>query len=177
MIISELNILGSFDFGRVFLFEWTVNWRFLPEEIFVDRTFHAALLILHVMVLLICIPSWWEILSGFRTSPSSANRLILPLFMANFIGMTFARSLHYQFYIWYYHQLPFLCWWTKFPTTVKLTILGLIELCWFTFPSTVWSSAVLNTCHLALLIGLMVQKGNFQHLGKRAQRRRVAKDK
>lgn len=24
---------GSFDLGRVFLFKWTVNWRFLPEEV------------------------------------------------------------------------------------------------------------------------------------------------
>jgi len=25
---------GAFDLGRVFIFKWTVNWRFLPEEVF-----------------------------------------------------------------------------------------------------------------------------------------------
>ena len=49
----------SFEFGRQFLFKWTVNWRFLPEEIFHDRYFHVALLALHVAVLLLfCFGHW-----------------------------------------------------------------------------------------------------------------------
>ena len=44
-------IQRSFDIGRVFLFEWTVNWRFLPEEIFVSKWFHISLLILHLALL------------------------------------------------------------------------------------------------------------------------------
>jgi alpha-1,3-mannosyltransferase len=32
----------------------------------------------------------------------------LVMFTANLIGMTFARSLHYQFHAWYFHQLPLL---------------------------------------------------------------------
>lgn len=27
----------AFDLGRQFLFKWTVNWRFLPEDIFLSR--------------------------------------------------------------------------------------------------------------------------------------------
>jgi len=49
----------SFELGRQFLFKWTVNWRFLPEEIFHDRYFHAALLLLHVAALLLfCFRHW-----------------------------------------------------------------------------------------------------------------------
>ncbi len=42
----------SFDLGRQFFFIWTVNWKFLPEDIFQSRIFHTSLLILHVVVLI-----------------------------------------------------------------------------------------------------------------------------
>ena len=49
----------SFEFGRQFLFKWTVNWRFLPEEIFHDRYFHLMLLMFHLVVsLFFCIRHW-----------------------------------------------------------------------------------------------------------------------
>ena len=42
----------SFDLGRQFFQIWTVNWKFLPEEVFLSRVFHTGLLFLHVFVLL-----------------------------------------------------------------------------------------------------------------------------
>ena len=41
----------AFDLGRVFLFKWTVNWRFLPEEVFLSTYFHVLLLSLHLALL------------------------------------------------------------------------------------------------------------------------------
>ena len=41
----------AFNFGRVFLYKWTVNWRFLSEERFLDRNFAKVLLVGHVSVL------------------------------------------------------------------------------------------------------------------------------
>lgn len=41
----------AFNFGRVFLYKWTVNWRFLSEERFLDPNFAKALLVGHVSVL------------------------------------------------------------------------------------------------------------------------------
>ena len=81
--------------------------------------------------------------------------------MANFIGVMFARSLHYQFYVWYYHSLHYLAWTTPYSVKIKLLVLGVIELCWNTYPSTVWSSLALHASHGVLLGGLLV------HIAKR----------
>jgi alpha-1,3-mannosyltransferase len=41
----------AFDFSRVFLYKWTVNWRMLSEETFLSQKFAKCLLIGHVVVL------------------------------------------------------------------------------------------------------------------------------
>ena len=41
------------------------------------------------------------------------------LFTANLIGIAFARSLHYQFYSWYFHMLPYLAWRTDLPVLLR----------------------------------------------------------
>ena len=45
-------IRNAFDFGRVFLYRWTVNWRFLNEDRFLDPEFAKALVVGHVSVLI-----------------------------------------------------------------------------------------------------------------------------
>ena len=40
--------------------------------------------------------------------------MVQMLFSSNLIGIAFARSLHYQFYAWYAHQIVFLAWSTPF---------------------------------------------------------------
>jgi alpha-1,3-mannosyltransferase len=37
----------------------------------------------------------------------------------------------------------------------RLLILGVIELCWNTYPSTIYSSGALHVCHLVLIFGLL----------------------
>lgn len=167
-------IKGAFNLGRVFEFKWTVNWRFLPEEIFVNSYFHVSLLLLHLLILVICVPNWIIYLRSYaklkemekylkpqlqkkeKVNMSTMSQLfIFPLFVANFIGVAFSRSLHYQFYIWYYHTLPYLAWCTSYKTAAKLSILGIIELCWNTYPSTIYSSFALHACHIILLYDLI----------------------
>ena len=57
---------GSFDIGRVFLFEWTVNWRFVPEEIFVHKGFHITLLLAHALALTLFARKWWAMLQNYN---------------------------------------------------------------------------------------------------------------
>ena len=51
---------------RVFFFKWTVNWRFLGEELFLNRGFHVGLLVAHALVLLWCAPKWWAMLQSYQ---------------------------------------------------------------------------------------------------------------
>ncbi|XP_035279463.1 dol-P-Man:Man(5)GlcNAc(2)-PP-Dol alpha-1,3-mannosyltransferase [Anguilla anguilla] len=160
----------AFDLGRQFLFKWTVNWRFLPEEVFLSRYFHLALLGAHLLTLLLFTFRRWkrpgESVTALLKDPANrlqpspkltANQMVLVLFTSNFIGMCFSRSLHYQFYVWYFHTLPYLLWSggvKKLAHLLRVLILGLIELSWNTYPSTIYSSAALHVCHLIILVSL-----------------------
>lgn len=239
---------GSFNFSRVFEHKWTVNYRFLPVEMFVNKYFHVVLLAAHVCLLIVfIIPSYKYIqsycrlrtlqaqlqpqidaknreiattnsnsnskksnkkkkakdnlvedkqseeemsihqkiflnsfeemlrkTSGAPAAPSKAvdsetkaktqaynihfdraiQLAILPIFLCNFIGVMCARSLHYQFYVWYFHSLPYLAWCTDFNVSLKLLLLGIIEFAWNTYPSTNLSSFLLHLSHLILLWGV-----------------------
>lgn len=83
-----------------------------------------------------------------------AQLFILPMFIVNFIGVMCARSLHYQFYSWYFHSLPYLLWSNNFSVIVRFLILALIEMCWNTYPSTDLTSGLLHVCHISVLYGV-----------------------
>jgi len=161
LVANPVNYLvGAFNLGRVFLFKWTVNWRFLPEDVFVARWFHVSLLVVHVLLLLFCAPHWWKFFTSYRklegwNVPIISQLFVLPLFMSNFIGVVMARSLHYQFYVWYYHTLHYLAWTTPYKAPLRLLLLGLLEMSWNTYPSTELSSGLLHCCHAVLLGGLI----------------------
>lgn len=57
---------SAFDFSRRFLYEWTVNWRFLAEPDFSSDRFAKVLLGTHVSTLLVAlalfdIVSWYSL--------------------------------------------------------------------------------------------------------------------
>lgn len=72
----------------------------------------------------------------------------------NFIGIVCARTLHYQFYSWYCHSLPFLLWSTSLRTWQRLAVWLAIEVVWNVYPPTAASSLLLLTCHCSLLAAL-----------------------
>ncbi|KAJ4488062.1 glycosyltransferase family 58 protein [Lentinula aciculospora] len=161
---------AAFDFSRVFLFKWTVNWRMVPEDTFLSQRWATGLLIGHLSVLIIFgLTRWckkdgsvWVVLDRvFRRPtlpagvvPVTPDYVATTMFTSNLIGLIFARSLHYQFYSWYAQQVPFLIWRTKYPMLIKLTLIGAIEYAWNVYPSTSISSSSLLGANVLILAGV-----------------------
>ncbi|KIY50974.1 glycosyltransferase family 58 protein [Fistulina hepatica ATCC 64428] len=161
---------SAFDFSRAFLYKWTVNWRFVNEATFLDPLWARGLLVGHITVLFIF--GWFRwcrddggVLVVLRRAlkrphlpagmaSMTPNRIATILFTSNLIGITFSRSLHYQFYAWYAQQIPFLLWKTRYPLYIKLVLPIMIEYAWNVFPSTALSSAFLLLGNLMLLLGI-----------------------
>jgi hypothetical protein len=93
------------------------------------------------------------------------------MFSSNLIGVLFARSLHSQFYSWYFHSLPYLLAQTRWHAALKLALFGGIEAAWNVYPSTVWSSGGLLVCHVLVLVGLdfegWVRRGSGEKSGRK----------
>ncbi|KAF9036614.1 glycosyltransferase family 58 protein [Panaeolus papilionaceus] len=161
---------SAFEFDRVFLYKWTVNWRFFDEDTFLSPRLSTALLVGHLSLLVAFgLFKWcerdggtWFVIRRALTRPLLPAEIALTtpdfiatvLFTSNLIGILFARSLHYQFYSWYCQQIPFLTWRTRYPTSVKVLLFFGIEYAWNVFPSTFTSSAILLACNILLVVGI-----------------------
>lgn len=156
----------SFNLGRQFEFKWTVNWRFLGEELFLDRRLHVLFLAVHMLLLILFFKRHWITKpSSFYSAvhntlveagkrPTSSLEIVTFMFVSNFIGIICARSLHYQFYVWYYHQLPLLVHCCGINLLISIPLLLGIEYCWNVYPSTVTSSSLLVLIHIFILFKL-----------------------
>ncbi|EIN07449.1 glycosyltransferase family 58 protein [Punctularia strigosozonata HHB-11173 SS5] len=167
---SEAYFHGAFDFSRVFLYKWTVNWRFLDEQTFLDPRFAKALLLCHISTLAVFGWRRWCSEDGgvlpvlgraFKRptqspalGPILSDDVVTILYTSNLIGILFARSLHYQFYSWYAQQLPFLVWRTQYPALIKVFLLFGIEYSWNVFPSTTFSSLTLCIANALVVFGI-----------------------
>ena len=138
----------AFELDRQFFFKWTVNLKFLPEETFLSKQWAALLLSLHLTLLCFY---FFRLYKSSRAI--SSEHILSTLFVSNFIGICCARTLHYQFYCWYFSALPFLLWReTSYPLVMRLMLLGCIEYAFLTFPATPLSSAILQVAHWIILI-------------------------
>ncbi|XP_045804680.1 dol-P-Man:Man(5)GlcNAc(2)-PP-Dol alpha-1,3-mannosyltransferase-like [Trifolium pratense] len=180
-------ISGAFNLGRVFIHFWSVNFKFIPEPVFVSKGFAIFLLAAHLIALASFAHYRWCKHEGgllkflhsryvfmrmkfalffsssfqkFGKSTSTSikiltkEHIVTTMFVGNFIGIVCARSLHYQFYSWYFYTLPYLLWRTRYPTLVRLILFVGVELCWNIYPSNNISSALLLCLHLIILLGL-----------------------
>ena len=99
---------GAFDLGRVFMFKWTVNFKFLPEDVFVSKGLALALLGCTVFGMLAFVYKWRKGTSKARAAVAkfrqdnadlsnpdvdprifvmSPDYIVATLFTSNFIGM------------------------------------------------------------------------------------------
>ncbi|CAL0308485.1 unnamed protein product [Lupinus luteus] len=166
-------ISRAFNLGRVFVHFWSVNFKFIPERIFISKGFAIFLLAAHLTLLasfahyrwcrhegglLNFLRSRYSKKFGKSSSPSvkilTKEYILTTLFVGNFIGIICARSLHYQFYSWYFFSLPHLLWITHYPTFLRLILFVGVEYCWNIYPSSNFSSALLLFLHLIILLGL-----------------------
>jgi alpha-1,3-mannosyltransferase len=154
----------AFELSRKFLFLWTVNWRFVGEEVFLSKGFSIALVVGHMSTLALFLMTRWlkpteksivELLRNalkleeplgkmqhavsIRVSP---NYILTTILTANVIGMLFARSLHYQFYVYIAWSTPFLLWRSGLHPVWQYSLWAVQEWAWNIYPSTAASSMV-----------------------------------
>jgi alpha-1,3-mannosyltransferase len=99
----------AFELDRAFFYEWTVNWKCLPEALFLSNAWARLLLLGHLGSLAYLAVVWLrrtrleqaQQRALFRSpqQPLSPLYIAHTLFVSNFIGIAFARTLHYQFYV------------------------------------------------------------------------------
>lgn len=143
----------AFELDRQFFFKWTVNLKFLPEDMFLSKPCAITLISLHLCLLAIYHFRLYKLCSRSRQKIISPEQILSTLFVSNFIGICCARTLHYQFYSWYFSALPYLLWReTLYSIPVRLLLFGCMEYAFLIFPATPMSSLVLQVAHWTLLI-------------------------
>jgi alpha-1,3-mannosyltransferase len=176
----------AFEFSRQFNYIWTVNWKFLSEEAFASKFLALSLLFLHFALLVVFLQRFTlgggitgviktAIVQFLRCSWAKRPQLspdycVKLLFISNFIGICCSRSLHYQFYSWYFHTLPYLLWLTGFPVALQLILFFVIEIVWNIYPAQALSSLLLQLCHILLLIGLFINSQQAKETTKIVKR-------
>lgn len=179
----------------------SVNFKFVPEPIFVSRGFALFLLAAHLILLAIFAHYRWcrhegglsslihsrlvqlKLRTAYLSSFSlrqfnncstvmalKTEHIVTTMFVGNFIGIVCARSLHYQFYSWYFYSLPYLLWRTTFPTWLRLILFMAVEFCWNIYPSNVYSSLLLLCVHLTILGGLWKASPEYPYLANAKHR-------
>ena len=149
--------MQAFELDRVFFYKWTVNWKFLPEDIFVSKALSIVLFILHLGCLALFALKWRAAAKAQTGRYINIYRRLSPeyiaqtMFVSNFIGICFSRTLHYQFYSWYFHTFPFMAWMTDLPLAFRVGLVGMVEYAFNVYPATPFSSYVLQSAHLVLL--------------------------
>jgi alpha-1,3-mannosyltransferase len=157
----------SFELGRQFMYKWTTNWKMVPEETFLSKPFALGLLFVHISILLfLAFFKWIPALKsdlqnwkGLRGGNISGDLIAKVLFSANFVGVACARSLHYQFYVWYFHSVPLLLFSCRKSLgtffVLPIVLILALEVCWNVYPATPFTSSLMLSIHVLTSICIL----------------------
>ena len=169
----------AFQLTRVFKYEWTVNWRFLPEETFLSRNFSIGLLVAHAAFLLLFLFTRWTRPLGrsprdlarlaFRVPDSAAQKrvfkelnfdfILTTMLTSVMIGMLFARSLHYQFFAYVAWSTPFLLHKAGINPALQWVIWFGQEAAWNVFPAAEITSKIIVGTMAAVVVNVWTATG------------------
>jgi alpha-1,3-mannosyltransferase len=158
----------AFELTRQFLFKWTVNWRFIGEEVFLSKSFSTSLLVIHVSLLFLFLTRRWlqpsksgfwafipKFIRGELPTMALSDSFVMKMILTSLtIGLLCARSLHYQFFAYLSWASPFLFWQAGFHPVVGYILWLVQEWAWNVFPSTSKSSMVAVFCLAAQVAGV-----------------------
>lgn len=179
-------VANAFNLGRGFKHKWSVNFKWVPcdplpsdrvtaladcDGPFASAAFKVASLGLHAGLLLaLADRSWLARRGGFVAffrdprrggpfAPAAAAKMLLA---ANFVGVACARSLHFQFCVWYANSLPLLLATTRLAAPLKVALLVAVEAAWNPWGASETSSpasaALLTAAHGAILLALLATR-------------------
>ncbi|KAL5051843.1 hypothetical protein BDW71DRAFT_212960 [Aspergillus fruticulosus] len=162
----------AFEFGRQFMFKWTVNWRFLGEDIFLSIWFWRGLLALHLLILVVFgitsflkpsgtnLPDFaGKFLTGQHRGVALHPSFIMAVLLTSLsVGLLCARSIHYQFFAYLSWATPFLLWRAGYRLSLVYALWLVQEWAWNVYPSTNLSSAVVVVLLGAQVFGVLVNR-------------------
>eukprot|EP00744_Colponema_vietnamica_P002509 GILI01003917.1.p1 GENE.GILI01003917.1~~GILI01003917.1.p1 ORF type:complete len:440 (+),score=60.23 GILI01003917.1:74-1393(+) len=180
ILTDPVAYLGkAFELGRVFDYKWTVNYKFMSEDVFVSKGFGLMMLCANVLLWAVVCKRRWipRFTQGPLPTSTFQRNVILTLFESNLIGFACCRSMHYQFYVWAFHQIPLVLALSldkRLAMPIHILIFTTIEWAFNTYPSTSSSSFMLMCGALMpLTLGIVMsrdplvpnRKDDFQMIG------------
>jgi alpha-1,3-mannosyltransferase len=136
------NFLLSAIYSSIY-FKLLSSNRMLSEETFLSKELSIGLLVCHIslMFLFLHLMSPYGLFGHIKNAlvqltgrkriypltssihrpltSIEAHHIVATLLGCNFIGICFSRSLHYQFYMWFFHSLPFILYQSNLSLSLK----------------------------------------------------------
>ena len=130
---------------------------------FYSKIFSLLLLLLHIFFAVHFV--------RVNSAPKTPFSIFSLLSTTLFSGIAFSRSLHYSFYIWYFHLIPFLLRLAGLSILQRVAVAFALEWAWnqwqsykahdeFNSCATWWGSAVMTILHLFILWKLYRKTGS-----------------
>ncbi|KAK6120218.1 hypothetical protein DH2020_046124 [Rehmannia glutinosa] len=169
-------ISRAFNLGRVFIHFWSVNFKFVPEQIFVSRGFALSLLAAHLILLAIFAHYRWcrhegglfsllrSKLIQMKLNISDLSSFPLRRFNSHKSNSRVLRTEHITTTLFVGNFIGIVCARSLHYQFYSCLILFVtVEFCWNVFPSNVYSSTLLLGAHLLILGGLWMAPPEYPY--------------